>query len=105
MCELDFKRYFVYIQQVLHTQNCRVLMGDFKVPLFDYKLGLSSAISHYYNKLNGEAIFSSRCLLGLSQHNYPRNSGNLLNLEFSNFTYLSINYNVHVMVSPDTTVL
>jgi hypothetical protein len=74
------KWYFVYLEYVLDNHNFRVHLGDFLIPLFNWKLGLSPAISHYFNKLKGEAIFSSMCLLGLSQHNYSRNSGNLLDL-------------------------
>jgi len=43
-----------------------VRLGYFSVTLFDWKLGLSPAISQYYKKLKGEAIISSICLLGLS---------------------------------------
>jgi len=42
------------------------------------------------------------CLLGFSQHNYSCNSGNVLDLVFSNFTDVSVNYDIHVLVSPDT---
>jgi len=41
-------------------------LGYFSVTLFDWKIGLSPAISQYYNKLKGETIISTICLLGLS---------------------------------------
>jgi len=76
------KWYFGYLEYVLDNHKFHVRLGDFIVPLFDWKLGLSPAISHYCNKLKGEAIFSSMCLHGLSQHNFSRNRCNLLDLFF-----------------------
>jgi hypothetical protein len=96
------KWYFGYREFVLDNHSFCVHLGDFIIPLFDWKLGLSPAISHYCSKLKGEAILSSLCLVGLSQHNYSRNSGNLLDLVFSSFTDVSVNYDVHLLVSPDT---
>lgn len=96
------KWYFGYLEYVLDNHNFRVHPGDFIIPLFDWKLGLSAAISQYCSKLKGEAIFSSMCLLGFSQHNYSCNSGNLLDLGFTNFTDVSVNCDIHVLVSPDT---
>ena len=86
----------------MDNHNFRVHLGDFIIPLFNWKLGLSAAVSQYCSKLKGEAIFTSMCLLGLSQHNYSHNSGNLLDLVFYNFTNVSVNYDIHVLVSPDT---
>jgi hypothetical protein len=67
------KRYFGYAQ---HTHNSRVLLlGDLNVVSFDRELGRPHpAISHYYNKLKAEAIFSSARSPRLSQHEYSRNS-------------------------------
>jgi hypothetical protein len=77
------KRYFGYLGHVQTTHNFGVFrLGDFNVPLFECKLGLSPAISQYYNKLKGEAISSSICLLGLSQCNYSSNNGHLLDLVY-----------------------
>jgi hypothetical protein len=76
------KWYFGYLEYVLDNHKFCVHLGDFILPLFDWRLGLAPAISHYCNILKGEAIFSSMCLLGLSQHNYSCNSGNLLDLVF-----------------------
>ena len=53
-------RYFGCFEHVFDAQNVRVLQGDFTVPLLDWKLGLSPAISHRYDKLKDEAIFSPR---------------------------------------------
>jgi hypothetical protein len=85
----------------LDTYNFQVLVGDFNVPGFDWKLGLSSSSSYYYIKLKGEAIYTSTCLLSLSQHNYSSNNGNLLDLIFSNVADFSVNYGVHSLVHPD----
>jgi hypothetical protein len=96
------KQYFCSLGNVLDIYNFRVLVvGDFNVPGFDWKLGLSSSNSYYYIKLKGEAIYTSTCLLGLFQYNYSRNNGNLLDLIFSNVTDFSINYDVHCLVHPD----
>jgi hypothetical protein len=53
-------RYFGCLEHVFDAHNFRVLLGDFIVPLFDWKLGLSPAFSDYYNKLKGEATFPPR---------------------------------------------
>jgi hypothetical protein len=91
------RRYFGYLDHVLNTHNFSVILLEyFNLPLFDWKRGIPYTISHYNNKLKGEAIFSSTWLLGLYQHNYFLNSGNFLDLVF---TYLSINHDVHVLVS------
>jgi len=67
------KQCFGYLQHVLDTNNFRVLLlGNFHVPLIDWKTALSPAISHYYNKLTGEPTFSATRLLSLSQQNYFR---------------------------------
>jgi hypothetical protein len=96
------KQYFCSLENVLNTYNFRVLVvGDFNVPGFDWKLGLSSSSSYSYIKLKGEAIYTSTYLLGLSQHNYSRNNGNLLDLIFSNITDFSINFDVQSLVHPD----
>jgi hypothetical protein len=90
------KQYFCSLENILDTYNFQVLVvRDFSVPGFGWKLGLSSSSSYYYIKLKGEAIHTSTCLLGLSQHNYSSNNGNLLDLIFSNVTDFSINYDVH----------
>ena len=64
------KQYFGYLEHVLDTSNFRVLLEDFDVPLIDWKIGLSPAISHYCNKLTGEPTFSATRLLGLSRNNF-----------------------------------
>ena len=54
------RRYFSHLDHVLYIHNFRVLLlEDFNLPLFEWKLGIHPAISHYYNKLRGETIFSS----------------------------------------------
>lgn len=50
-------RYFACLEHVFEAHNFRVLLGDFIVPLFDWKLGLSPAVSHCYNKLQGKTVF------------------------------------------------
>jgi hypothetical protein len=67
-----FKQYFGYLECVLDIHNFRVLLGDFHVPLIDWKIALSPAICHNYNELAGEPTFFAKRLLGLSQHNYFR---------------------------------
>jgi len=52
------KGYFGYLELVQTAHNFPFLrLGDFNVTLFDWKLGLSPAISQYYDKLKYEAIF------------------------------------------------
>jgi hypothetical protein len=49
------KQYISCVQNILNTYHFRVLVaGDFNVPGFDWRLGLFSSSSHYYNKFNGE---------------------------------------------------
>jgi hypothetical protein len=96
------KRYFCSLEYILDTYNFRVLLvGNFNVPGFDWKLGLSSSSSYYYIILKGEAKYTSTCLLELSQHNYSRKNGNLLDLIFSVVTDFSVNYDVRSLVHPD----
>jgi hypothetical protein len=49
-------------------RNFRVIMvGDLNTPGFDWERALSLQNSHYYSKLKGDAIYTSTCLLNLSQ--------------------------------------
>jgi hypothetical protein len=96
------KQYFCSSENTLNTYHFRVLVvGDFNVPGFDWKLGLSSSSSYCYIKLKDEAIYTSTSLFGLSQHNYSCNNGNMLDIIFSSVTDFSVNYDVHSVVHPD----
>jgi hypothetical protein len=67
-------------------------MGDFNTPLFDWKRGLSQANCHYYSKLKGDAIFTSTCLLDLRQRIDAVGSSSLLDIAFTNFSELNIDF-------------
>jgi len=94
------EQYFSYSWNILDTYNFLVLLGDFDVPDFYWKIGLSSISSYYYSKLKGENIYSSTGLLVLSQHNYFPNNGNLLDLMFSSFTDFSMTYGAPLYLPP-----
>jgi hypothetical protein len=97
---------FGCLEHVFNAHNFRVLLlRDFILPLFDWKLGLVCCYFSLLQQIEGRSRISSTCLLDFPQHNYFRNSGNLLDLGFSNCTDLSVNHDVHVLVSPDTTLL
>jgi hypothetical protein len=67
-------------------------MGDFNTPRFDCKRGLSQPNCHYYSKLKGEATYTSTCLLDLRQRIDAVGSSSLLDLAFTNFSELNINF-------------
>jgi hypothetical protein len=84
---------FAFLENNLDTQNFRViLMGDFNSPRFDWKRGLSQANCHYYSKLKGDAIYTSTCLLDLRQRTDVVGGSSLLDLAFTNFSELRINF-------------
>jgi hypothetical protein len=65
------------------TKNqCVLLIGDFNVPNFDRERSLSLPNCYFYSKLKGDAVFTSTCLLGLTQHLLTDSS---LDLVFTNF--------------------
>jgi hypothetical protein len=66
------------------------VIGDFNIPNFDWKRGLSLPNSHYYSKLKVDAIYTSTCLLDLSHCIDTVGSSNLLGLIFSNLRDLGI---------------
>jgi hypothetical protein len=94
--------YFRFLENKLDTQNVRVIMvGDFNTPGFDWKRGVSLPNSHYYSKLKGDAIYTSTCLLNLSQCIDPVGSSNLLDLIFSSLSDLCITLVDPGLVKPD----
>jgi hypothetical protein len=85
--------YFRFLETNLDSQHFRVFpMGDFNTPRFDWMRGLSQANCHYYSKLRGDTIYTSTCLLDLTQRIDAAGSGSLLDLEFTNFSELYINF-------------
>jgi hypothetical protein len=66
------------------------MVGDFNTPGIDWKRGLPLLNSHYYSKLKGDVIYTSTCLLNLSQCTDTVSSSNLLDLIFSNLSELDI---------------
>jgi hypothetical protein len=66
------------------------LPGDFNIPNYDWKHGLSTNNCHYYSKQEGDAIKASACVLGPGQRNAAEIGRNLLDLIFSNFDIIDI---------------
>jgi len=102
---LDINHYFAPdtpVDKFWLPKTC-ILLREFCVHKFDSEHILFPAICHYNNKLKSEAIFCCTCLLCLSQHNNFSINGNLLDLLLFNFTDLSMNHDLHELVSPDTT--
>jgi len=94
------RRYFGYLERVLNIHNFRdLLLGDFNISLFYWKLGIPPATSHYYNKLRGGAVFFrhsySACIIVII-------SAKVATFVHLVFAYLSINHDLHVLVSLDT---
>jgi hypothetical protein len=86
----NIANYFRFLENNLDAHNFRVIMvGDFNAPGFDWKIGLSLPNSHHYSKLNGDAIYTSTCLLNLNQGIDTVGSSNLLDLIFSNISDIS----------------
>jgi hypothetical protein len=77
------------------------MVGDFNAPSFDWKRGLSLPNSHYYSKFNGNAIYTSKCLLNLNQCTKTAASSNLLDLIFSNLSDLSVDPVDPGLIKPD----
>jgi hypothetical protein len=93
--------YVRFLENNLDTQNFRViLMGDFNTSRFDWKRGLSQANCHYYSKLKGEAIYTSTCLLDLRQRIDAVGSSCLLDIAFTNFRQLNINFIDSCIIKP-----
>jgi hypothetical protein len=76
-------------------------MGDFNTPRFDWKRGVSQANCHYYSKLKGDAIYTSTCRLDLRQRIDAAGSSSLLDLAFTNFSELHINFIDSGIIKPD----
>jgi hypothetical protein len=76
-------------------------MGDFNTPCFDWKRGLSQANCYYYSKLKGESIYTSTCLLDLRQCIDAVGCSSLLDLAFTNFSELNINFIDSGNIKPD----
>jgi hypothetical protein len=91
-----------FLENNLETQNFRViLVGDFNTPRFDWKRGLSQANCHYYSKLKGDAIYTSTCLLDLRKRIDAVGSSCLLDLAFTNFCEIRINFIDAGIIKPD----
>jgi hypothetical protein len=61
---------FKFLENILGTHTFLVvLFGDFNIPSFDWKYGLSESNCHYYSKQKRDVICASTCALGLSQCN------------------------------------
>ena len=57
------------------------MTGNFNAPGFDWERGVSLPNCHFYPKLEGDAIYTSTCFLGCTQH--P-------DKDFTNFDHLSM---------------
>lgn len=69
------------ITKNIDTTNHSVLLtGNFNVPGFDWERGVPLTNCHFYSKLEGDAIYTSTCVLGCIQH--P-------DKVFTNFNHLS----------------
>jgi hypothetical protein len=86
--------YFCFLEKMLGAFNFGVpLLMDLSIPCSDWNYGLPSINCHYYAKLKGEVIYSSICLLRLSQYNYSNSGVGSLDLVFfSNFVDRSVNH-------------
>jgi hypothetical protein len=94
--------YFRFLENILDTHYFHVIMvGDFNVPGFDWKSGLSLPNSHYYSELKGDAIYTSTCLLNLNQCIETAGSSNLLDLIFSNLSGFSADPVDPGLIKPD----
>jgi hypothetical protein len=90
------------LENSFDTLNYRILfLGDFNVPGFNWNHGSHSTNSHFYTKLKGDVIQSAICYFGLIQRNHPVNGFTLLDLVFSNFVDISLDYVEHGLVHPD----
>jgi hypothetical protein len=76
-------------------------MGDFNTPHFDWKDGLSQDNCHYYSKLKEDVIYTSSCLFDLRQRIDAIGSSSLLDLAFTNFNELNINFFDSGIIKPD----
>jgi len=57
------------LQKNIDTKNHSVLLtGNFIVPGFDWERGVPLPNCNFYSKLEGDAIYTSTCLLGCTQH-------------------------------------
>jgi hypothetical protein len=77
------------------------MVGDFNTPGVDCKRGLFLLNSHYYPKLKVDAIYTSTCLLNLSQRTNTVGSSNLLDLIISNLSESCITLVDPGLVKPD----
>jgi hypothetical protein len=94
--------YFRFLENKLDTHNFRVIVvGDFNIPGLDWKPSLSLLNPHYYSKLKGDAIYTSRCLPSLSQCIDTTRNSYLLDLIFSDLNDLCITPVDHGLVKAD----
>lgn len=76
--------------------------GDFNTPNFDWEHGLPLPdCYYYYSKLRGDAVYTSLCLLGLTQRIGTVHNKNLLDLIFTNFDILEVTFVDMGMVKAD----
>jgi hypothetical protein len=91
-----------FLENNLDARNFRViLMGDFNTPRFDWKRGLSQPNFRYYSKLKRDAIYTSTCLLDLRQRIDAVGISSLLDLAFTNFNELRMNFIDSGIIKPD----
>jgi hypothetical protein len=94
--------YFGFLENKLDTYNFLVvIVGDLRTPGFDRKCGLYLPYSHYYSKLKVDAIYTSSCLLNLSQCIDTAGSSNLLDLIFPNLSDLCTTFAYPGLVKSD----
>jgi hypothetical protein len=94
--------YFSFLENKLDTMNYQViLMGDFNTPGFDWKCRLPLPNCYYYSTLKGEAIYTSTCLVRLTQSIEINHNNNLLDLVFVNFDNLRVSFVDMGIVKPN----
>jgi hypothetical protein len=95
--------YFRHLENSLDTNNIRViLLGDYNAPGFNWESGAPLPKCHYYSKLKGDAIYTSRCFLGLRQYVEAVVTLNMIDLIFAHFTDIKSVPTHSGLVTPDT---
>jgi hypothetical protein len=57
--------YFHHLENILDTNNTHViLLGDINAPGLNWEIGAPLPKCHYYSKLKGAAIYTSKCFFG-----------------------------------------
>jgi hypothetical protein len=94
-------QYFGCLEHVFDAHNISCPSGRLHCTFIRLQTWSISCNFSLLQQIGGQSHISCTCLRELSQHNYFRDSGNLLDLVFSNFTDLFVIYDVHVLASPD----